>query len=78
MEQIKRIDIPVRRSSKNGNYVYLVMNILLLFILPLLSIASECIIGEGIHGLDINRKVVYFLGHRYTSLYSRNKTIIKS
>ncbi len=46
MEQIKRIDIPVRRSSKNGNFVYLVMNILLLFILPLLSIASECIIEK--------------------------------
>jgi hypothetical protein len=46
MEQIKRIDTPVRRSSKNGNYVYLIMNILLLFILPLLSIASECIIEK--------------------------------
>jgi hypothetical protein len=46
MEQIKRIDTPVRRSSKNGNYVYLIMNIFLLFILPLLSIASECIVEK--------------------------------
>jgi hypothetical protein len=46
MEQIKRIDTPVRRSSKNGNYAYLIMNILLLFILPLLSIASECIVEK--------------------------------
>ena len=46
MEQIKRVDISVRRSSKNGDYVYLIMNILLLFILPLLSIASECIVEK--------------------------------
>ena len=46
MEQIKRVDITVRRSSKNGDYVYLIMNILLLFILPLLSIASECIVEK--------------------------------
>ena len=46
MEQIKRVDISVRKSSKNGDYVYLIMNILLLFILPLLSIASECIVEK--------------------------------
>ncbi len=46
MEQIKRVDISVRRSSKNGDFIYLIMNMLLLFILPLLSIASECIIEK--------------------------------
>ncbi len=46
MEQIKWVDISVRRSSKNGDFIYLIMNILLLFILPLLSIASECIVEK--------------------------------
>jgi hypothetical protein len=46
MERINRIDFSGRSTSKNGNYAFLIMNILLLFILPLLSIVSEFILEK--------------------------------
>ena len=46
MERINRVDFSGRSSSKNGNYAFLIMNILLLFILPLLSIVSEFILEK--------------------------------
>ena len=46
MEQIKRFEISGRRSSKNGQYAYLAMNIFLLFILPFSSIMGEFIMEK--------------------------------
>jgi hypothetical protein len=46
MEQYKQIGTQGKRNTKNRNYTYLVMNVFLLFILPVLSIISECIVEK--------------------------------
>jgi hypothetical protein len=46
MEQYKQIGTQGKRAVKNRDYTYLLMNVFLLFIFPVLSIISECIIEK--------------------------------